>query len=846
MTTPNDDPEQTERVVSSDPRFTPHYTAHDAQFAPGSIIAGRYRVASILGKGGMGEVYRADDTRLGQTVALKFLPARLARDPMLLARLHDEVRLGRQIAHPNVCRIYDIADWEGAHFVAMEFVDGEDLARLLKRIGRLAHDKAVDIARGVAAGLMAAHAKGILHRDLKPANVMIDSHGEARITDFGLALSADDEADGQIAGTPAYMAPELLEGQPSTIQTDLYALGLVMYELFTGHRAYNARTFPERAREVSSQVTNPSAHIRDLDPAVERIILRCLSNDPLQRPRSAREVIEALPGGDPLAAAMAAGETPSPRIIAAAGTVGALKPAVAWSLLALVIALLIAATAMRRVAGAPLRGTMQKRPEVLAERATTLLRELGIPGGPHTTYRFETNKAYIAWIYTQDQSRTRWQRLRRGIPAAMFWFRQSSAPARVGAARATPPEGMTEARLDMQGRLFELHAVPQRSWTARKLDWRPLLAAAGLDLSKLTPATPEAIPAGADVQAAWTGRHPEDGTPIRVEAAAWRGVPVLFRVSGPWDDPSLIGKMPFSSSILFISVSLLMTVMIVLGALLAWRNLRLRRGDRRAAFRLAIAIIVLEAIAGLAMADHQLDVPHELTIVTDVLGAALLWGAIAWVLYIALEPFMRRRWPDKLISWARLMGGNLRDPMIGRDLMIGIAAGFLHSVIASGDTVFGENMDFPYNGELLPLTGFRHAIGAIAGSLSSGTTQGFVLMMVLVVMTMLLRKRAFGVAGFTAILYSAYALASHSIILPLSMALLVAMVVVVIARFGLLAMAAAQTSFHLSFTYPTPTDASWHAAIGVITLLLLGALAVWAFRTSLGDQSPWSAALLDD
>jgi len=133
MTTPNPDAEATARI-DSDVRYTPYPRGAQAQFAPGTIVAGRYRIAGILGSGGMGEVYRADDTKLDQPVALKFLPRRLARDPILLARLHDEVRLGRQISHPNVCRIYDIVDWEGAHFVAMEFVDGEDLSRLLKRI----------------------------------------------------------------------------------------------------------------------------------------------------------------------------------------------------------------------------------------------------------------------------------------------------------------------------------------------------------------------------------------------------------------------------------------------------------------------------------------------------------------------------------------------------------------------------------------------------------------------------------------------------------------------------------------------------------------------------------------
>ena len=239
------DPEKTARLDSATPTLRPR--TPEAQFAPGTIVAARYRIASILGAGGMGEVYRADDIKLGQAVALKFLPARFARDAKLLEHLHDEVRHGRQVTHPNVCRIYDIAEWDDKHFVAMEYVDGEDLARLLRRIGRIAHDKAVDLARGIAAGLHAAHAKGILHRDLKPANVMIDSHGDPRIMDFGLALGEGDD-DGTIAGTPAYMAPEQLVGQPVTVQSDLYALGVVMYELFTGRRTTRRRCPSVRAR----------------------------------------------------------------------------------------------------------------------------------------------------------------------------------------------------------------------------------------------------------------------------------------------------------------------------------------------------------------------------------------------------------------------------------------------------------------------------------------------------------------------------------------------------------------------------------------------------------------------
>jgi serine/threonine protein kinase len=177
-------------------------------FAPGAIIAGRYRLVTLLGRGGMGEVYRADDLTLDQPVALKFLPAGVASDPERLTQFHAELRMARQVSHKNVCRLYDLGDHEGRRFLTMEYVDGEDLATLLRRIGRLPQDKAIDIARQLAAGIAAAHERGVLHRDLKPANVMIDGDGNVRITDFGLAIAAGDVTASR-AGTPQYMSPEI-------------------------------------------------------------------------------------------------------------------------------------------------------------------------------------------------------------------------------------------------------------------------------------------------------------------------------------------------------------------------------------------------------------------------------------------------------------------------------------------------------------------------------------------------------------------------------------------------------------------------------------------------------------
>src|SRR5215217_1153822 len=220
-----------------DPRKGPsqsYDSIDDARFVPGTILSQRYRIVGLLGKGGMGEVYRADDLRLGQPVALKFLPESVDTDPARLTQLHTEVRMARQVSHPNVCRVYDVGEYEGHTFLSMEYVDGEDLSSLIRRVGRFPQDRGVELARQICAGLAAAHDRGVVHRDLKPANIMLDGSGRIRITDFGLAGAAGETLR---SGTPAYMAPEQLAGGEVTLRSDIYSLGLVLFELFTGHRA---------------------------------------------------------------------------------------------------------------------------------------------------------------------------------------------------------------------------------------------------------------------------------------------------------------------------------------------------------------------------------------------------------------------------------------------------------------------------------------------------------------------------------------------------------------------------------------------------------------------------------
>jgi len=502
-------------------------------FTPGTILGERYRVIGLIGRGGMGEVYRADDLKLGQPVALKFLPERFSSDKGLLDRLFAEVRTARQVSHPNVCRVYDVGETDGRHFLSMEYVDGEDLASLLRRIGGLPQTKALEIARQLCAGLAAAHERNVLHRDLKPANVMVDGRGRARIMDFGLAVAAGEADIGmEIAGTPAYMAPELFSGKGASVKSDLYALGLVLFELYTGKHAFDAPSVAGyRQKHAEETPSSPSALVPGMDPAVERAILRCIEKDPRIRPASAAQVAAALPGGDPLAAAVAAGETPSPEMVAAAGGEDRLSPAVARGLLAVTLTFVfLHAFLAARISLLPLAGS-EKSGEVLRARAREILAGLGMPERPADwAGNLAPDFAFLGWVAGHDDSGERW---RRGISrdGLSYTYRESPLPLvpenfRGGpfplplVTELDPPPvlaGMKQVVLDPEGRLKQLHVVPEQieksqgpAPSGSAPDWGPLFRAAGLDATLFRPVESRWSPDSyADVRAAWEGPHPE-------------------------------------------------------------------------------------------------------------------------------------------------------------------------------------------------------------------------------------------------------------------------------------------------------------------------------------------------
>jgi serine/threonine-protein kinase len=650
-------------------------------------------MVGLLGRGGMGEVYRADDLKLGQPVALKFLPREVETDPDRLQRFLDEVRLSLRVTHPNVCRVFDLGDVDGRHFLSMEYVDGEDLASLLRRIGRLPEDKAIEIARQLCAGLAAAHDEGVLHRDLKPANVMIDGRGRAKITDFGLAgATAGISGREAQAGTPQYMAPEQFEGRELSVQTDIYSLGLVLYEVFTGKRAFDSRDLGELKALHSSAPTSPSTHVAGLNPVVERAILRCVAPDPAQRPRSASSLAAALPGGDPLEMAIAAGETPSPEMVAQSGGRGELRPRVAAACLAVVLVGLAAVWIFFSQTSLSNRVPLPKPPEELRVAARAALTAAGYTSvSSGSALGFSTDTAYMTKVAKDNRSVHRWDDLGTVWPPPVsLWYRESARGMtpfhNFGTITLDNPPvdepGMVAVRVDPSGRLLSLRAVPstlpQTKGPWAEPDWAPIFAAAGLAINEWQSADPVRAPEQpGDTRRAWTR-----GT-TRIEAASLRGRPVWFVVIPEWSTPAdaTPAKSATADLILGIIGFVLVGAVIASGALLARRNVRLDRSDKRGAQRLAFVYLGLGAAVELLQLSGE---PLSLfSTFANNLAVQVYYAAMIWIFYLAIEPYVRRLWPETLMAWSRVLEGRFRDPMVGRHILIGAVAGMGFTLLGS-------------------------------------------------------------------------------------------------------------------------------------------------------------------
>lgn len=268
------------------------------RLATGTIFAGRYQVIEEIGQGGMGRVYKVMDREVGERIALKLLRSEIAARGDTIRRFREELRLARRITHKNVCRMFDLGFFEGTYFITMEYVDGEDLKEFIRRSGRLTVEKAAAIARQIGEGLAEAHSLGVVHRDMKPQNVMIDGQGNARIMDFGIARSIEDAGvtgTGVMIGTPDYMSPEQVEGKAADPRADIYALGVILFEMVAGRLPFEGGT---PLSVAVKHKTEPAPDPRTFNPGIPEgladVLLMCLEKDREKRYGSASELLAAL------------------------------------------------------------------------------------------------------------------------------------------------------------------------------------------------------------------------------------------------------------------------------------------------------------------------------------------------------------------------------------------------------------------------------------------------------------------------------------------------------------------------------------------------------------------------
>src|SRR5262249_5666675 len=491
-----------------------------------------------------------------------------------------------------------------------------------------------------------------------------------------------------------------------------------------------------RRKHAEEPPASPSAISPGFDPAVERVILRCLEKEPSARPHSAAQVAAALPGGDPLAAAIAAGETPSPELVAAAREGGALSPGKAWAMLGATFVALAGLLGLARFSMDQGLAPFPKSPEFLEERARELVRSFGYAAEPADEASWwERQQDYLSYRAAHERSTKWWPSLARTEPHPWwFWHRQSPrflvppTPFAFPDTPIRPPDpplevsGMVNLVLDARGNLMRLRAVPPQVETpgsaAPAPDWKPLFAAAGLDLGRFQPSGPRWLPHEPfDARADWDGAYASSpNVPIHVSAAAWRGRPVSFEVLEPWSVPERMPEQPQAAGFVLSYYAFLFFILSanIAALLLARRNLRLGRGDRRGAFRFA-AFVFAAAVLWWLFWVHHVPTQAEGWAFLHWVGLSVFFGAFVWLAYIAIEPIVRRRWPELLFSSSRLLSGRFRDPLVGRDVLAGILLGVIITLQAEALWAIPNWVDLP---GISPAPPWKGTMLSVAGSVS--------------------------------------------------------------------------------------------------------------------------------
>ena len=827
----------------------------EGRFLPGTLLGGRYRIIGMLGRGGMGEVYRATDLALGQSVALKFLPQEAAQDQRLLERFHGEVRIARQVSHPNVCRVYDIGQAEGMPFISMEYVDGEDLASQLLRIGRLPADKAMETARKLCAGLSAAHDRGIIHRDLKPQNIMMNKRGEVVIMDFGLAAVAEQLSGAEVRnGTPAYMAPEQLRGAEVTAKSDIYALGLVLYELFTGKRPYDARTVQDMLhQQESAQLTSMTSIAADIDPGVEKAIRRCLDPDPARRPANVLSVAAALPGGDPLAAALAAGEMPSPELVASAGKVEGLAPRYSIPCLLAIFLCLCATVALRARYCAIMNTPLDNPPEVLAHQAREMASSFGYPKRPADFALTIDARGDLLDRLQLLPSPHRWQDWLAAEAPIFANYRESLAPLSADPYGEVTPDnpaptqpGMAHVLVDGAGRLRAFQANPYENAPALTppVTAQTVFHAAGLDMAAFNEVPATFVPAGASSEVhSWKGPHPRiPGLNLGVDLASWKGR--ITEVAIHFDWPKATAPATLAGSIASRLQGIVLLSLSALGLLaavvLARRNWMLGHIDRKGALRIGIARWLLGLLAWIGTV-HPVEDEAMIPFFFANCATWLMWGAVLALLYMALEPLVRARWPHSIVTWSRLLAGRWLDAQVGSHILIGATVGAAVWVAAQGlGDWLNSGMDSGGARGINAALGARQWLAAHAYVMEGSLFFGLVVFFSICGLRRLVRKDvpAAILAAALLLLGNGGIFSSNNWKLEAAISISVYSVLVfVLLRLGLVATMAAVFFIDAFNMISLGTDwKTWYAPSGIATCLFLLGIAIFAFWRSLGSH----------
>jgi len=703
----------------------------------------------------------------------------------------------------------------------------------------------------------------VLHRDLKPANIMIDGRGQVLIADFGLAGLAEEISGADIhSGTPDYMAPEQLADKEVTMQSDIYALGLVMYEIFTGKRAFEANTLAEMVRmREESRPADISSTVHDVDPAVEKIIQKCLDPNPAKRPSSALAVSGALPGGDPLAAALAAGETPSPEMVAAAGAREGIRPIFAIACLAGILAALGVLTVLYSRQTLASKMNFEMPPDALAVQSHKTIQQLGITGpAVDRVWGFDYDGAAIRYLRDHGKRPLDWSALANGQPSLVYFsYRESprplephnyDVPGRI-TGNDPPPliSGMVHITLDLSGRLRSLSAVPPQRDTSdatqQQPDPAPLFSAAGLDLKSFQPATPQWTPlAATDARSAWTGAFPgRPENPIRVEVAWWRAKPVYFQIIGPWTNPD---RMPVATTRKNSDYAWLILSIggVIFAGLMAWRNLRLGRGDRQGAIRLAVFAFLL-GVAQFALRVHGASVGFDL--IEAAVQDALWAGAQLWLAYIALEPVVRRLWPRTLITWTRVLSGRWKDALVARDVLIGLLVGLGYDLVFAATNAWeAKSGGIPSTSVYLDtLLGFQRTMGIVFNRLSVGLVAALLFFLLFFMLRVILRKEWLAGLGFMLFFIVGRSIDSTNPVGTLATyAIVYGIIVFVLLRYGVLALV---VTIFVTDLVPeilfTTNFSAWYGSGSLLILALMVGLSILAFRYALGGQRPWAQLL---